>query len=258
MQEVRGYIMQWLVPLAMGAWAVLTWAHSQEQEREKERDRLTALYVNPFLSACEDLQSRIYKILELGGLDVLKERYPDGSHAEETLYLIVRYFGWSSIVSRYGPYTQDPVVIEHTTAIRKAFATSSPGHAVGPFNFFLPEQKALGKIIMHTLVMHNMEGEQGFELDTISYYDFKELLDKAPLKDSPAVKQSIEALRDANIASDIAGRDRLAEAQGHLINLLEYMEEQEDFDLFDGKRKKCAAKRTAKPRSTAKSRKRKA
>ena len=98
--------MQWLIPLAMGTWAVLTWAHGREQEREKQRMRITALYVNPFLSACEDLQSRIYKILELGGLDVLKERYPDGSYAEETLYLIVRYFGWSAAVNRYGPYTQ--------------------------------------------------------------------------------------------------------------------------------------------------------
>lgn len=250
--------MQWLVPLAMGTWAVLTWAHSQEQEREKERDRLTALYVNPFLSACEDLQSRIYKILELGGLGVLKERYPDGSYAEETLYLIVRYFGWSSIVSRYGPYTQDPVVIEHTTAVRKAFATSAPGHSVGPFNFFLPEQKALGKIVMHTLVMHNMEGEQGYELDTISYYDFKGLLGKSPLKDSHAVKQSLEALRNASDASDIAGRERLAEAQSHIVKLLEYMEENEEFTLFDGKRKKCSRERAGKSRSTARSRKRKA
>jgi hypothetical protein len=249
--------MQWLVPLAMGTWAVLTWAHSQEQEREKERDRLTALYVNPFLSACEDLQSRIYKILELDGLNVLKERYPDGSYAEETLYLIVRYFGWSSIVSRYGPYTQDPVVIEHTTAIRKAFATSAPGHPVGPFNFFLPEQKALGKIVMHTLVMHNMEGEQGYELDTISYYDFKKLLNEAPLKDSQAVKESIEALRNAGQAGDIAGRERLAEAQNHIIRLLDYIEEQEEFTLFEGKRKKCSRTGGAKPLSKPRSRKRK-
>ncbi len=245
--------MQWMIPLAMGAWAVLTWAHSQEQEREKERERITALYVNPFLSACEDLQSRIFKILELDGLDVLRERYPDGSYAEETLYLIVRYFGWSAAVNRYGPYTQDPVVIEHTAAIRKAFATSASGHPVGPFNFFLPEQKALGKVVMHT-----MEGEHGHELDTISYYDFKEYLEKPPLKNSQSVKQTLAALRKASSASDIPGRERLVEAQNHIIDLLAYMEEKEEFTLFQGKRKKCSRSATAKSQTTTRSRKRKA
>jgi hypothetical protein len=48
--------MQWLIPVAMGLWAVLTWSHDREQERRKERARLAALYVKPFLSACEDLQ----------------------------------------------------------------------------------------------------------------------------------------------------------------------------------------------------------
>jgi hypothetical protein len=228
--------MQWLVPLAMGAWAALTWAHSQERERTKERQRLTALYVNPFLSACEDLQSRIYKILELGGLDTLRQRYPDGSYAEETLYLVVRYFGWSAAVTRYGPYTQDPEVIRALAAVRKAFSTASPGALVGPFNFFVPEQKALGKIVMHTV-----EGEYGFELDTISYYDFKERLATAPLKDSQSVAQSIETLRKAKAAEDIVGRQRLAEAQKHIVDLLSYMEEQEGYTLFQGKRRKCSS-----------------
>jgi hypothetical protein len=244
--------MQWLVPLAMGTWAVLTWAHSREQEREKERERMTALYVNPFLSACEDMQSRIYKILELGGLDVLRERYPDGSYAEETLYLIVRYFGWTAAVNRYGPYTQDPVLIGHTGAIRKAFSTAAADYPVGAFNFFLPEQKALGKIIMHTT-----EFEHGHELDTISCYDFKERLVQSPLKQSQAVKQSLDALRKARDADDIPGRERLAVAQNYLTDLLEYMEEREGFTLFQGKRKKCRRLRNHKLAAASGSRKRK-
>jgi len=44
---------------------------------------MTALYINPFLSACEDLQSRIYKLLELDGLPKLRERYPDGGYMEK-------------------------------------------------------------------------------------------------------------------------------------------------------------------------------
>lgn len=227
--------MQWVVPVIMGAWAVLTWAHNHDQERRKERARLAAQYVNPFMSACEDLQSRIYKILELGGLDSLRERYPDGAYAEETLYLLVRFFGWSTVVNRYGPYTQDPFVIEQVTAIRRTFSTAGKGYLVGPFNFFLPEQKALGKIVMYTI-----EGEHGFEFDTISYYDFKEQLNAAPLKDSKSVQQTLETLHKAKTAQDIVGRERLAEAQNHIIGLLSYLEENEGYTLFQGTRQACS------------------
>jgi len=232
--------MQWLVPVAMGVWAALTWGHGQDQARRKERSRLTALYVNPFMSACEDLQSRIYKILELDGLDSLRERYPDGSYAEETLYLLVRFFGWSTAVNRYGPYTQDPFVIEHVTAVRRTFSTASQGYSVGPFNFFLPEQKALGKIVMQT-----MEGEYGHELDTISYFDFKERLNSAPLKDSQSVQQSLETLREAKTAQDIVGRERLAEAQNHIVKLLSYLEKKEGYTLFQGTRQTCSVDKHA-------------
>ncbi len=133
--------MQWVVPFIMGAWAALTWAHSQDQARRKERFRLTALYVTPFMSACEDLQSRIYKLLEL---------------------------------------------------------------------------------------------------DTISYYDFKERLNSAPLKDSQSVQQSLETLREARSAQKIVGRERLAEAQRHLAELLSYLEDQEGYTLFHGARLTCS------------------
>jgi hypothetical protein len=227
--------MQWMVPVVMGAWAVLTWAHNHDKERRKERSMLAAQYVNPFISAGEDLQSRIYKILELGGLDSLRERYPDGAFAEETLYLLVRFFGWSTVVNRYGPYTQDPFVIDKVTAIRRTFSTASRGYSVGPFNFFLPEQKSLGKIVMYTL-----EGEHGFEFDTISYYDFKEQLNSAPLKDSQAVRQTLETLREAKTAEDIVGRERLAEAQNYIFYLLSYLEEKEGYTLFQGTRQVCS------------------
>ena len=227
--------MQWLIPVATAAWAVWTWAHDHEKERQRDRTRMAALYVSPFLSACEELQSRIYKILELGGLDALRQRYPDGAYAEETLYLMVRFFGWSAAVNRYGPYTQDPQVIGLVTSIRRAFSTSSAQRPVGPFNFFIPEQKALGKI-----VMHSVEGEYGNELDTISFYDFKEQLASPPLATSESVKQTLDVLRTAESVQDIAGRERLADAQNHLVDLLTYLEASEGYSLFAGVRAKCA------------------
>lgn len=227
----------WLVPAATAAWAVWTWAHEQSLEREKERARITALYVNPFLSACEDLQSRIYKIIELEGLARLRQRYPDGAYAEETLYLIVRFFGWLAAVSRYGPYTQDAVMIKYSAAIRRAFATSNDNRAVGPFNFFPAEQKALGK-----MVMHSMEGEYGHEMDTISYYEFRDVI-QSPYRvpESSAVTQTLEALQAAKCAEDIDGWERLAEAQNHLVDLLNYLESKEGYSYFPTKRKKCSS-----------------
>lgn len=227
--------MQWIIPVATAAWAILTWAHDHERERQRERARMAALYVNPFLSACEELQSRIYKILELEGLNSLRNRYQDGAYAEETLYLIVRFFGWSAAVNRYGPYTQDAEVIRLVTGCRRAFSTSSANRPVGPFNFFIPEQKALGKIVMHSL-----EGEFGRELDTISFYEFQEALASPPLSESESVKQTLEALRNAEKASDLPGRDRLADAQTYLVDLLTYLEEREGYSLFAGDRRKCS------------------
>ena len=226
----------WLVPAATAVWAVWTWAHQHSLEREKERQRVTALYVNPFLSACEDLQSRIYKLLELDGLAALGNRYPDGSYAEETLYLIVRFFGWLAAVTRYGPYTQDPEVTRLAVAVRRAFATSrNQRYPVGPFNFFSAEQRALGK-----MVMHSMEGEYGHEMDTISYYEFREILRSSDsLLQSEAVQQTLETLRNADTVDDIAGRERLAEAQNKLVDLLNYVERKEGYRLFAGTRGKC-------------------
>ncbi len=227
--------MQWLVTVAMGAWAVLTWAHEQKDEREKVRERMAALYVQPFLSACEDLQSRIYKIIETRGLSALRERYPDGTYAEETIYLLCRYFGWLAAVNRYGPYTSDPVVIRLATAVRRTLAHSDKDRPVGPFNFFLTEQKAIGKMIMH-----RKKGEFGHELDTISLYEFKESLKLPPLCDSFALNQSLETLRNARELQDIEGRERLAEVQNHLVDLLQYVETKEGYSLFPGKRAKCS------------------
>ena len=130
---------------------------------------------------------------------------------------------------------QDPVVIGHVTAVRRTFSSASQRYPVGPFNFFVPEQQALGKIVMHT-----MEGEYGHELDTISYYDFKERLNSAPLKDSQSVQQSLETLREARSARGIVGRERLAEAQRHLVELLSYLEDQEGYTLFHGARLTCS------------------
>jgi len=230
--------MQWLISVAMGLWAVWTWSQTQEQERQSERDRLAALYVNPFMSACEDLQSRIYNIVERGGLRTLRQRYPDGAYAEETLYLVVRYFGWAAALSRHSPYAQDQVVFRLSGAVSDAFSSTGVGFPVGAFNFFHPEQKGLGKI-----VMSRTQGQHGMELDTISEYKFRERLALPALANSPSVQQSLQALREAEDAENLRGRNRLEVAQRHLVDLLNYLEAKEGYRLFAGERQKCSTPR---------------
>ena len=115
------------------------WFKDREGDRVRDRQRLAALYVIPFVSACEDLQSRLYNILVMGGLKVLRKRYPDRRYAEEVVYLIVRYLAWQVCVSRYGSYTHDANVIKHTEAVKDAFATSRL--PLGAFCFIRSEQR---------------------------------------------------------------------------------------------------------------------
>ena len=226
--------MQWLVPLGTAAWAVWTWAADRERERKKELMRISALYVNPFLSACEDLQSRIYSILELDGLRALRKRYPDGSYADETLYLIVRYFGWAVAIQRHGEYTQDPVVMRFGSVVSHAFSNASSEEQVGPFNFFHPEQKAMGKLVMTTV-----QGQYGLEPETISYHEFRKYLGSPPLSESESVRETLEALRNADDASSLPGRQRLTVVQHQLIDLISYIEGKLGYTLFHGERIKC-------------------
>lgn len=226
-----------LTSVAIALWAVFSWTKQREAEREKERKKLAALYVNPFLSACEELQSRLYNILERAGLSALRRRYPDGTHAEETLYLIVQYFGWERCIRRYGPYTHDSQVIKLTEAVRATFATDKP-ERVGPFCFFRPEQKALGQT-----VMKRSAGEFGPEFETISLHEFKQQLSSPTFVGMKSVTDTLAALRVAESVEKLKGRYRVAEVQNYLVKLLTYAEERERFTLFPGPRKTAGRER---------------
>jgi hypothetical protein len=106
---------------------------------------------------------------------------------------------------------------------------------VGPFAFFRPEQKGLGK-----LVMERFEGQYGIEMDTISLYEFKKQIQSLPLSESESIKQSLKALKEAKNSRTLKGRARLAGAQIHLVELLSYLESKMGISLFPGERKKCS------------------
>ena len=77
--------MSWLLTVLAGLWALWKWSDKRREDRRVEQNRLAALYMNPFLFACEELQSRLYNILCLGGLGPLRKRH-EYPYAKETLY----------------------------------------------------------------------------------------------------------------------------------------------------------------------------
>ena len=66
-----------LSTLAAAVWSVWTWREDQEKERKLQRDHESALFVNSFIQAMEEVQSRLYDILEGDDLAFYKKEYPD-------------------------------------------------------------------------------------------------------------------------------------------------------------------------------------
>jgi hypothetical protein len=223
-----------------GGWAVWKWSQDREKTRQLEQKRLGALYVIPFLWACEDLQSRLYNILHSGGLYALRERDPEGRFAEETLYLLAQYFAYEQLILRYTLYGIDLHVLEPILSIRDAFATDRGG--IDPWCIFRPTQRRLGR-----LVLQFRQGEQGTEPDVVPLEDFERQLDTGGGA-AVHLEEAVQSLTAADGIDDLPERSRrrLAEVQSHLVDVLEHLEEdmstrQKPFSLFPGKRRRATS-----------------
>jgi len=227
---------------------VFTWAHQRRRDRLAERQRMAALYVHPFLFAAEELQSRLYNILELKGLEPLMDPATPHPFAEETTYLIAQYFAWERAILRHGPYTGDAEVIRLTRAIRMAFATDSLG---AEMRIFQPEQAAIAQAMMH-----RVPGQLGQELEVIPSQEFRRALrppvprqtlatwvgwnreqpEISALAEIDSLRRAVATLAATTNATSPPGAQRLARVQGHLVALLSYLESKERLRLFDGNR----------------------
>lgn len=208
-----------LLPLLSLLWGVHTWSEQHKTELRNEHRKLSAFYGNPFLLACDELQSRIYNLL--AGKDtfpILRAHYPTGEYADETLYLVMQYFGWERHIFRYGPYSQDAEVIAMTARIRDAFATAQKFPA-SAFCFFRTEQRALGEA-----VIEQVSTEAGATEETISLFQFRQALLQPPWSETRSVKVTLEALRNATSPTELVGAARLALVQNHLVDLVIYLE----------------------------------
>lgn len=233
-----------LSALAAAVWTVWTWSEEQQKERQSKRDQEAALYVNSFLSALEELQSRLYGMLEEDELAFYKQEYPDqyelGSPAAiEIIYRLSQYFGWTRCIYRYGPYTKDPRVMELIRAMAKTL--QSRGFAGDAFRFSADERISLGAAVVRQV------GEITAVLplfESIPFYQFEqELSDEqskhAPLYQSKAVRCTLAAIDRADKAEDLEGYERLAVVQNLIVDLLAYLESREGFSVAIGERRKA-------------------
>ena len=67
----------------------------------------------------------------------------------------------------------------------------------------------------------------------------EEIQKNQAVTESQAVTETLEALSKAKKIEDIKGRERLVEAQWHLVELLNYLEKREGYSLNATVRKKC-------------------
>lgn len=222
-------------------WAVVSFTLERQAKQKQERRQLSALYVNPFLLACQELQSRLYNVLDNSNQPTAWDKGPGGTYlAEETFYLVAQYFGWERRIFRYGPYTQDTEVFQRTEAIRATFATNRVGvsesmeerSGAEPFCFYRYQQKALAQVILKC-----SEGPEGLEAETIPYHELMQHHSDL-LKKLPSVRVTLEALADSEFPQNLDQlvRGRLTEVQNHLVMLLAYLEKKEGFTLSFGKR----------------------
>jgi len=234
-----------LSALAAGVWSVWTWREEQEKERVLKRDQESALFVNSFIQALEELQARLYGILEEDDLAFYKKEYPEqyesGSpFAIEILYRVSKASGWGHCTYRYGPYTNDPAVIELVRKIGETFESRSqfPGDA---FRFTSEERAALGEAVVRRT--GDMMGPIPV-FESITLFQFQEEVSdkskkRSQLFQSRAVRRTLAAIDRAGQAEALEGVERLAVLQNLLVDLLTYLEDMEGFSVSPGKRKRA-------------------
>ena len=62
--------------MAAAAWSVWTWQSEQEKVRELKRNEMSAQYVNNFIVTTQEVQRKLYKILEEDELAQYRLKYP--------------------------------------------------------------------------------------------------------------------------------------------------------------------------------------
>lgn len=234
-----------LSAMATAVWSVWTWQSERKKVRDLKRDEMTAQYVNNFIVATQELQRKLFKVLEEGELAHYRLKYaqpvePASPVAIDLLYHFSVFFGWSMMTFRFGPYTRDSRMIAMVAEIGEILESRSrfPGDA---FRFTLSDRHALGQAIVQRMG----DTSCGPSFITITRFKFEEVMQDersewAGLFRSEEVRCSLAAIDRAILGETLEGKERLAALQNLLVDLVSYLEQQEGFRVSFGERGRAA------------------
>lgn len=204
------------------------WWRDTHHRRARDLEIAAALYINPFIDACEQLQSRLYNVFRRNGLQALKTQYRNDEHASEMLFQLARYCGWERIVRRYASHALDQEIVNLLEDVREAFSHSSKDG----WRFYREEQKSLGQAAVRRVPGSGMEFEEA------PFHAFVSELESGSLVPMASAHSAIEAVRDADVfAEKIDGMARLERAQTKLVKILDRIEKLANYSVFRGIRK---------------------
>jgi len=204
------------------------WRLDNSRKRVNDLQIAAALYINPFIDACEQLQSRIYNVFAMDGLTALKKHYEEDNYAYEMLFQLARYCGWERIVRRYASHSLDQDTVNLLEDVRKTFSHYSREK----WRFYREEQKTLGQI-----AVRRVEGAKS-EFEEVPFYKFETELKSGALSKMTSAQDAIQSVIKAGMqAENIDGKERLKKAQTILVEILNRMEESVNYSVFKGDRR---------------------
>jgi hypothetical protein len=229
---------------AAAIWSVWTWQSETQKERELKRDQMSAEYVNTFILVTQELQKKLFRVLECDDLAHLQQgdTRPGQSVSQaalDILYHLNLFFGWALVTFRYGPYTRDAEMIAIFAKIDEVL-DSRDRFSGDAFRFTLSDRLALGSVAVRQIE----ESSSKPAFVSIPQFKFEEDFlnegsEHARLYRTEGVRCTVEAVDRAVAGAPLDGRERLGLFQNILIDLLAYLEHQEGFRTAYGKRGKA-------------------
>jgi len=240
-------VLSFVSALAAAAWSVWTWKSERQKERDLKRDEMSALFVTSLLLTAQELQRRLYRILEEDELAYYRAEYPEpydpaSPPAIDLLHTLSLFFGWELMTLRYGPYIRDAGMIAIMAQIGDVLEsrTHFPGDA---FRFTLSDRHGLAEGALKQV------GETGSTPSFVSVprYEFEEDLcdersERAKLYRSKPVRSTLAAIDRADRPDALEGHERLAALQNLLVDLCSYLEEEEEIRIHVGERQRVGAR----------------
>ena len=140
-----------VVAVCVTAWSTY---FSDERKRQTEAEKLVAKYRDPLLLACQDLQSRLFNITDMG----ITIYFRDGGEKKDnwllyTAFLVGQYLSWTYILRRRAQFLRFSTDKANRDLMKVlaeiAFEFSSDKYPAegAPFMLWRGKQMAIGEIM---------------------------------------------------------------------------------------------------------------